>query len=205
MIDKSLFSASGLAGQTRFTEYMVRENRLSERGFEGWVFAPGMLFDATDKWWGDKGKRSIPHEGLDFCLYKDGRGSVLRLEEDSRVPVMYDGCVMGIIDDFLGKSVIVEHRFPTLPRQGFLTIYGHTVPDRGCVVGGPVKAGDVIATIAGLGASRRDMYPHLHVCLGWPSGSIALEGLNWQNMREGLIMLDPLAVIDGHHSVQPFP
>lgn len=204
-MDKSLLFISELAGKTRFTEHMVRENGLSERGFEGWVFAPGMLFDAGDKWWGDRGKRGTPHEGLDICLYKDGQGRVLRLDAGSRVPVMYDGAVVGIIDDFLGKSVIVEHRFPEVPRVGLITIYGHTVPCRDCLVGGSVKGGDIIATIAGPGASTRHRYPHLHVCLGWPSGRIALEGLNWHNMREGLIMLDPLAIIDGRHSVQPFP
>src|SRR5208283_990391 len=106
---------------------------------------------------------------------------------------------------FLGKSVIVEHRFPEASRQGFLTIYAHTVPGGASVVGGAVKAGDVIATIAGPGAPRKDMYAHLHVCLGWPSGSIAIESLSWRNMREGLVMLDPLTVMDGHYSVQPFP
>ena len=70
-----------------------------------------MLFNSTDKWWGDQGKRDKPHEGLDLCLYKDREDKILRLGENAKVPVIYDGIVVGIVDDFLGKSVIIEHLF----------------------------------------------------------------------------------------------
>jgi hypothetical protein len=203
-MDEFLPQQPALAGKTRFTEYMVRENRLDERGFGGWVFRPGMLFNAADKWWGDGGRRSTPHEGVDFCLYKDGQGRILRLEEGSRVPVMYDGSVVGIVEDFLGKSVIVAHRFPGKTPVALVTVYGHTVPAGGCPVGRAVMAGDVIATIAGPAGRERDIYPHLHVSLGSPSGRIPLENLDWRNMQEGLLMLDPLDVIGGPQGVQPF-
>lgn len=40
---------------SRFTEFLIRENALGDNGFKGWVFCPGMLFNSTDKWWGDQG------------------------------------------------------------------------------------------------------------------------------------------------------
>ena len=43
--------------KTRFTEFLIRENSLDERGFQEWVFCPGMLFNSLDKWWGDQGLR----------------------------------------------------------------------------------------------------------------------------------------------------
>jgi hypothetical protein len=50
-----------------------------------------MLFNSTDKWWGDQGKRDQPHEGLDLCLYKDGKNTILSLGEKAEVPVIFDG------------------------------------------------------------------------------------------------------------------
>ena len=115
---------------TRFTEFMLRENGLERRGFHAWVFLPGMLFNAHDKWWGDKGKRTRPHEGLDVGLFSDRQGRFFRLEEETKIPAMYGGTVVAIVDDFLGMSIVLEHR---LPDSGgpFLTIYGHTVVREG--------------------------------------------------------------------------
>src|SRR3989339_1498275 len=93
----------------RFTESLVRENALDECGFKGWVFYPGMLFNAKDKWWGDQGKRDKPHEGLDLCLYRDQQDRVFRLDEKTKIPALYDGLVVRIFDDFIGKSVMMEH------------------------------------------------------------------------------------------------
>jgi len=72
------------ARKTRFTEHMVRENGLHEKGFAGWVFLPGMLFWGKNKWWGDESRRVTPHEGLDFSLYEDREGGLFRLGAGSR-------------------------------------------------------------------------------------------------------------------------
>ena len=204
-MDSSLLSPWQLTGKSRFTAHLIRENGLQEQGFEGWLFHPGMLFNAADTWWGRKGKRTRPHEGLDLCFYKDGQGSVLRLQEGSRVPAIYDGAVVKIIDDFLGKSVIVEHRLPSAPGRALIAVYGHTVPGTTCPIGAFVRAGESIATIAGPGASRRDIHPHLHLSLGWLSGTIPRESLTWENMSRGIFMVDPLHVIDGPSSTLQFP
>ena len=186
-----------LARRTRFTEHMVRENGLGSKGFVGWVFFPGMLFCGADKWWGDKGKRAAPHEGLDFSLYEDREGRLFRLGAGSKVPAMYEGIVVAIVDDFLGKTVVMEHRFPQAPTLALVTVYGHTLPAGGLKPGRAFRAGEVMATIAAREASGKGIEPHLHVSLGRPSGVVALGSLNWQNMPQGLVMLDPIEVVDG--------
>ena len=187
-----------------FGRILVRENRLDEKGFEMWAFLPGMLFRATHKWWGDKGRRTMPHEGTDFSLYVDTGGRVVRLEEGARVPVMFDGVVVGIVDDFLGKSVIVAHGSAGAGVAPFLTIYGHTAPLSDLSVGAAVGAGNIIATIAGTGGRGSAIYPHLHISVGRTTGSIPPEKLDWENMESGVAMSDPLdLILDGRYRVLP--
>ena len=65
--------------QTCFTEMLIEANGLDPDEFQSWSFRPGMLFNSPDKWWGDHGQRDFPHEGVDFCLYQDRFGKVLRI------------------------------------------------------------------------------------------------------------------------------
>lgn len=185
---------------TRFTEFLIRKNALDEGGFKGWVFYPGMLFNATDKWWGDEGKRDNPHEGLDLCLYKDRENTILRLGEKAKVPAIYDGIVVRVIDDFLGKSVIMEHLFSGFDSNRFCTIYGHTIPEDNLHVGKIVKEGDVIATLADSSRSKTNIFPHLHISLGWISKVTSYDRLEWKNIGAPnmLTLLDPLQIIDWH-------
>ena len=200
----TLPSLPEFARRTRFTEHMVLANGLGE-SFAGWLFLPGMLFNASDKWWGGKGERIAPHEGLDLRLYEDARGRVLLLGAGSSVPAVYDGTVKGIVDDFLGKTIIMEHRFPQMPAFQLITLFGHTKPAGGVRPGEAVKAGDVMAAIASPGASGKAVDCHLHVSLGRPSGAVALASLNWQNMAEGLVMFDPVEALDGPFRVYSPP
>jgi murein DD-endopeptidase MepM/ murein hydrolase activator NlpD len=186
-------------GKTRFTEFLVQENSLDENGFEEWIFYPGMLFNELAKWWGDKkGKRNRPHEGLDLFLYRDHRDSILKLDKKTRVPVMYDGVVVSILDDFLGKSVIMEHGFADSDNRKFCTIYGHTNPYDSIHVGRVVKQGDVIATLADAGKSKAGISTHLHISVGWIFNSISYDRLDWETIGvpDAMTLLDPLNVID---------
>ena len=73
---------------------LIEANGLDPDDFKCWVFSPGMLFDAPNKWWDDYGRRDFPREGMDFCLYRAAlllRAAVpgcglraLRLEPDAR-------------------------------------------------------------------------------------------------------------------------
>ncbi len=186
---------------TRFTESLIQKNALDEKGFKEWVFCPGMLFNSTEKWWGDQGTRNTRHEGLDLCFYKDRKDTILRLGEKTRVPVIYDGSVVGIIDDFLGKSVIIEHLISDGHNNRLCTIYGHTIPEDNLYVGKIVKKGDVIATVADSKTFNTRIFPHLHISLGWTSKKISYAGLDWGNIGapDTWMFLDPLAFIDGRY------
>jgi len=188
--------------ESRFAEYIVRENGLDRRGFKEWVFLRTMLFSAEGKWWGDRGKRTSPHEGLDICLFSDASRSLLRLKEETRIPAMYDGQVVAIIDDFLGVSIVLEHGL-TDHGGTFLTIYGHVVVREGLCAGKAVREAEVIGTLVDPGMSRGDIYSHLHVSLARPSVSASYAGLTWRDLNDSQLytMIDPLAVIGGPYRV----
>jgi len=187
---------------SRFAECMVRENSLDRRGFQAWVFLRAMLFGAEDKWWGDRGGRAFPHEGLDFCLFSDASRSLFRLEEGTRIPAMYDGRVVAILDDFLGASIVLEHRLPR-HRDPFLTIYGHMAVRETLHVGSAVREAEIIGTLTEPGTSPVRIHPHLHVSLDRPSESASYNNLTWRDLNNsGLFtMIDPLAVIGGSYRV----
>jgi murein DD-endopeptidase MepM/ murein hydrolase activator NlpD len=202
-VDNVDFTKTPSLNNTRFTEFLIRKNALDPEGFNGWVFCPGMLFNSTDKWWGDQGKRNAPHEGLDLCFYQDREDTILRLGEHTKVPVIYDGMVVRIMDDFLGKSVIIEHLFSVGHNNRLCTIYGHTIPEDNLHAGNIVKAGDVIATLADPSTSKTNIFPHLHISLGWTAKEISYDGLDWGNIGapNTLTLLDPLQVIDWHYLI----
>ena len=186
-----------------FTEFFVRANSLEEKGFKEWVFSSGMLFNALDKWWGNREKRDRPHEGLDLCLYRDRQDKVISLQGEMKVPAMYDGIVFMIINDFLGQSVIVEHDLGMGDNNWFYTIYGHTIPCSGLQAGRIVKQGEVIATLADPIKSKAGLLPHLHISLGWARETITCDKLDWETIGASntLILLDPLSVFDSHYGV----
>jgi murein DD-endopeptidase MepM/ murein hydrolase activator NlpD len=183
---------------TRFCEILVRENALDKRGFKRWVFRAGMLFEARDKWWGDGGKRGSPHEGVDFCFYRDRRDRLRRLSQAARVPVMYDGVVAGIISDFLGKSVIVRHPCQRVYGGELVSIYAHTKPNDDVDVGTAVAEGQLIATLAHTEGAKAGTGPHLHLSLGWTVNGYAWQSFDWKTIgtSDTLRLLDPLQVMD---------
>lgn len=189
--------------RTRFTEWLIRENGLGEPGLKEWIFCPGMLFHAVCKWWGDKGPRNIPHEGLDLFLYKDRQDRIVRLDEKTRIPVMFDGVVVSIINDFLGNSVIVEHAFPDRDTGRVCTIYGHTSLVKGLHVGRGLKQGDIMGTLADPGQSGFNLMPHLHISVGWASSPISYDRLNWDTIGDSgtLTLLNPLDIINWQYQI----
>ena len=191
------FSGTSFLVKTRFTEFIIRENALDERGFEEWIFLPGMLFNSMNKWWADYGKRKRAHEGLDLCLYRDQRNRLHRLDEKTKIPVMYDGIVVRILNDFLGKSVIVEHGLPGSHNGKFCTVYGHTSPVASLRVGRIVKQGDIIATLAESSRSKTNVFSHLHISLGRKSESISYDELDWETLgaTDTLTLMDPMLLI----------
>lgn len=166
-------------------------------GVKEWLFCPGMLFQAKGKWWGDRGPRRRPHEGLDLLLYRDQEGRVFCLNETTQIPAMSDGVVVGIIHDFLGKSVIVEHPLPDRNAGRLYSIYGHTRPTTAIGTGTAVSRGDIIATVASPGRPSLPMAPHLHISMAWSPQAIACDRLNWDTLgvADTLTLLDPLSAV----------
>ena len=184
--------------QTHFTARLIEANGLDPEDFKCWVFCPGMLFEAPDKWWGDYGRRDFPHEGLDFCLYRDAADNLRRLDESTRIPVMHDGRVRALFTDYLGQAVVIEHDgAPALPGKA-ISIYAHTNPGDGIRPGATVRAGDIIASIAGTGHSKINILPHLHFSFGRPGPDIVYEPFVWNQMRDpGLVTLqNPRSLVD---------
>ncbi len=167
-------------------------------GFSEWLFCPGMLFQAAGKWWKDKGARERRHEGLDLLLYRDREGVIRRIDETFKIPVLADGEVAGIIGDFLGKTIIVEHPSPDDASEKILSLYGHTAPGDGIHPGVALKKGDIIASVSGPGRSSFAMTPHLHVTIARTRQSIVYARLNWAVIggSDILILLDPLDFLD---------
>jgi murein DD-endopeptidase MepM/ murein hydrolase activator NlpD len=189
--------------KTRFTELMVEANSFASRDFAHWLFCPGMLFHSPDKWWGDRGQRDFPHEGLDFCLYQEQSGKIMRLDPNTRIPAMQDGVVRAMFADYLGRALIVEHVDNRNDNKRWLSVYAHTKPLEAIVPGVPVKQGTVIATIADTSHSKAGISPHLHVSLGVPSVRLSYERFVWNRMRDsGLVaLLDPIAIVEGRYKV----
>ena len=184
--------------QTRFTELLIAANGLNPKDLQSWVFCPGMLFQSTDKWWGDHGRRDFPHEGIDFCLHTDRSDRVLPIDHRTRIPVMHDGVVRAMFTDYLGQAVVIEHADAQNGNRRFLSVYAHTKPQENIQPGVMVKEGEIIATIADTSRSKAKILPHLHFTLGLPSPNLVLEPFIWNDMRdpERVTLLNPFGVID---------
>jgi hypothetical protein len=185
--------------KTAFTQFLVTQNDLDKVGFRTWVFYPGMLFNAPDRWWGDGGKRAKPHEGLDLCLYRDGRNRIVPLREKTKIPATYDGTIMKIFADFLGQSVIIDHDTGVVNHANsrLCTIYGHLIPEPDLYVGKAVTEGETIGTIAKAGTSANGLLSHLHLSFAWKSESLSYDRLDWDNIgtSDTLTLVDPLELL----------
>ncbi|MHB8882927.1 MAG: M23 family metallopeptidase [Thermodesulfovibrionales bacterium] len=188
-------------GESRFLSDLIRENRLDQHGFQEWVFEPGMLFGARDKWWGDKAQRNLPHEGLDVCLYRDAAGDVIALPRGSLVPVLYDGEVVSIIADFLGRTIFVRHQQYGNADEDLYTIYGHVNPSSVLCRGMLLTAGTVIAEISSKSSESPGLLPHLHISVALISTAVNPDLLGWGIMRDSSLvrLLDPLLTAAGHY------
>jgi murein DD-endopeptidase MepM/ murein hydrolase activator NlpD len=117
---------------------------------------------------------------------------------------MYDGIVVKIIGDFIGKTIIMKQSFADIDEGTFLTIYGHTNPEQGLKTGQSVKAGEVIATLATPRGSN-GLIPHLHLTLAWSPEPIPYNMLDWTTIGNPDVvrLIDPLRVIDARKELRP--
>jgi len=174
-----------------FTQALVRANGLERFGFAGWHVDPAMRFAASSTWWAGRGARPRPREGLDLVYYQDRAQALHRLDLETQIPAMYDGVVVRLCGDYIGRSVMMEHRFPELPGW-FYTLYGHTRPCVDLAAGRAVRAGQIVARLAPARRPGSTVLPHLHLSLGWSPDPVAPERLDWNILPDILHLLDPL-------------
>ncbi|MGC2061754.1 MAG: M23 family metallopeptidase [Thermodesulfovibrionales bacterium] len=183
-----------------FCRQLSAKNNLDIRK---WLFYPGMLFGDRDIWWGDRGTRVTPHEGLDFYCYRSAGGFIRPLSDDIRIPVLYDGQIAQIVDDFLGKTVFVRHPLHDEKNRELYSIYGHIRPKGDLSPGLQVRAGDIIGSLATRRERTSAPPPHLHLSAALISITFPQERLGWNATTAGeeILFIDPMTLIDCEYSM----
>lgn len=186
-----------------FHERLLFFNNLDSLGFKEWIFHPAMLFGSPDKWWGDFGKRQRPHEGLDLYLYRTKEGNIHYLNGETKIPVIFEGKVVKVSDDFLGESVFIGHDACDSNGNRLYTIYGHIKPGNYIRSRKRLSEGDVVGVIADTGNSGMAIPHHLHVSVAWIPDTIPVSEMGWQTINDsaGVMLQDPLSVIECPHSI----
>ena len=199
---------AGILPATPFSEVLTRSPVLQDHGFREWVFYPGMLFGSRDRWWGRGGRRDRPHEGVDLCLYRDSRGTIHHLPPAAlAIPVLYDGTVVNVVEDYIGTSIFVLHDTHDTEGNQLCTIYGHTDPVADMKNGLLVEEGRIIATIADAGKKKVKISSHLHLSIAWIAPAYPHERLDWKHLAkdDGALLVNPLPVISCPYSVVSYP
>lgn len=186
-----------------FISRLVEINRMKIYGFERFVFFPGMMFNSKEKWWGDGGLRAVSHEGLDLCFFEGEGGAKFRLDETVQVPMVYDGVIVHMMDDFLGKTVVTRHGFGDFRYGDMLSLYGHVLPDPHLHVGDRIYQGDVFACLSGTAGRPTLLPPHLHISLAKAWMLPQVRVLTWKmlNQADRSVFIDPLTVLNADFAV----
>jgi len=188
---------SFLATGPSLLELVRRANGLQPRDARAWVLHPGMSFGSRATWWSKGGARPTPHEGIDLCFYRDQQGGAHRLRGGAAVPALREGVIVGVIPDFLGRSMIVQHA--VLDREGdaLCTIYAHTLPAAGVQVGTRVAQGEVAAFVAEVGPKGSGAGPHLHFTVALVPEELDCQRLDWAQIAspEGVTLIDPRPLV----------
>ena len=66
-----------LEEKSTFTKNFIKANKLSDSEFDEWLLTSGMLFEATNMWWGNQNKRKSQHEGIDLGFYRNRNHQVI--------------------------------------------------------------------------------------------------------------------------------
>ncbi len=190
--------------KSAFNSFFIKRNSdLNTHGFKEWIFYPGMLFHNTEAWWTDNNLRPTPHEGIDLCFYRDNAGQVRRIASGTNIPVTYNGEIVHIHDDFLGKSIYVKHIINNKRGDALHTIYGHTIPHNHFVTGKRAHEGDIIAEVAAISESSK-VLPHIHITMAWIPESLPCKKLNWDTIwtSKSVALCNPLDHIDIKYTLE---
>lgn len=189
--------------ETTFSTDFINCNKMFAGQFVEWLFLPGMLFLAREKWWTGGSLRSTVHEGLDFCYYRNKDNQTCILGQFAHVPIIYPGVIISILDDFLGKSVFVAHHIFDNSGSQLHTLYGHLVPDKNCSPGVLLGNKNIVGAVADASRKKSGIPSHLHISVAWIPQSFGQEELNWQSLRKSnsISLIDPLTIISPDYSV----
>lgn len=165
-----------------------------------WLFHPGMLFASREKWWGAGGVRQSPHEGLDFCCFLDAEGNKKHLDATSQIPGLFDGEIVAVFEDFLGRTILVKHEQYQLDEKIFFTIYAHVSPLSHIKPGLHFSSGDLLGKIAVPAPEDSGAPVHLHLSVALMPKTVSAETLDWGVLpRHPVILCDPLEVLQIKH------
>ncbi|WP_457552305.1 peptidoglycan DD-metalloendopeptidase family protein [Desulfobacula sp.] len=143
-----------------------------------WLFHCGMLFSSKVKWWGDFKFRQSAHEGIDIAYYRTHPDEMHCFNDSIKVPAMDDGIILNICDDFLGQTLVVEHKNLSSSNKRLLFAYAHIIPEKSLKTGLGIKKKDVIARVCDT-YKNPQLSPHLHFSCFEISKKMARENLNW--------------------------
>ena len=191
--------------KSNFSAFLVTSNGIDKSGFYQWVFYPGMLFQSASKWWGDWGTRKRPHEGLDICFYRGTDGIVSSLDAKVNIPVLYEGTVVWLFVEFLGKSVFVLIYIYDTHKNQLCRIFGHTDPCHYIEPATPLGEGAIIATICDAERRGAQMSSHLLLSIAWVPKSYDYQQLNWETLHQNteVMLADPLDFIECNYTILP--
>ena len=188
---------------SEFAAQLIKMNRLDLLGFDRFIFYPGMLFNTLENWWGGKGLRRSSHEGLDICFFTDHHLNQYCLDETIRIPAMFSGTIVCVIDDYLGKTVVMRHDDNNDCKRAFCTFYAHIKPDLHVKAGDVLGQGEPLGAIADVRSIPTPLLSHLHLSAAWEDMLPRDSGLSWKilNQLDRSAFIDPLDFLNISYSI----
>ncbi|MHB9154079.1 MAG: hypothetical protein ACYC5N_00125, partial [Endomicrobiales bacterium] len=143
-----------------------------------WAFDPGMLFDGQNEWWGNRKARKGLHGGVDFYSFRDAAGNERQVEAGTALTPLADGVVVNVVDDFVGRTVIMRHGLADGQGRTLYTFYAHVEPAESVQPGKRFSTNDTIARVA---APRKSGAPaHLHLAMAFSGQAGAFGAFRWE-------------------------
>jgi murein DD-endopeptidase MepM/ murein hydrolase activator NlpD len=174
--------------KTDFYQNIIGLNKEFMADFKKWILKEGMLFNSYEKWW-SKGKRNFAHEGIDLSVFETLSGKVKKLNGKIKVPALFDGAIVKVEKDFLGKSVFIKHSdIISETEEYFYTLYGHLKPLY--PLGKKIKRGEAIGLVSD---KSLKIDPHIHISFAWIAKGFNAEDITWNNLWNNRLirLIDP--------------
>jgi hypothetical protein len=169
-----------------------------ECGFKCWIFLPGMLFGTHIEWWGDGCRRRTEHEGLDFATGILHNGEVCSIQEGVPARALADGEVVAVLDDFIGKTVVVRHATISRPNGDiFHTLLSHIQPQVRQL--NTVAKGQIIGKVGK--AAKAGAPAHLHLTGAWIPRTLAAHEIRMDHMHPAF---EPVSLANFNDYIQEF-